>query len=178
MADAPAFERWTRDHWSCLLYLESRIVDHGGAGSRSDPHMNSDDWAAVDDFVSGGLLVWGGTGFHPIFSFTDAGWAVAHALRRLRAEGVPHDSSRHAVAAAAFLSASKPASGEGDAESLDRLRDHALAGLDSIATEMLHAPDHGLRERIRERIDQLHAELRAWQSPSIDGDHDVDDIPY
>lgn len=103
----PDFARWTRDHWSCLLYLETRIVDHGGKVERHQPQMNSDDWAAIDDFVGLGLLVWGGTGMHPIFSFTDAGWAVTHAIRRSRAEGIPHDSSRAAVAAAAFLRASE-----------------------------------------------------------------------
>jgi hypothetical protein len=80
---APDFDRWTRDHWSCLLYLETRIVDYAGQVNREQ--MNQSDWDAIDDFVSTGLLVWGGTGLFPVFSFNDAGWRVAAMLRRCRA---------------------------------------------------------------------------------------------
>ena len=82
---SPTFDDYTKDHWSCLLYLETRIVDHGGTIERM--RMNDADWVAVDHFVDrDGLVVWGGTGLNPVFSLTDRGWAVAHALRRLRAE--------------------------------------------------------------------------------------------
>jgi hypothetical protein len=118
------FSAYTRDHWSCLLYLESRVVDHGGMVARNQPQMNSDDWSAIDDFVRDGLLVWGGTGFNPVFSFTDAGWSVAHALRRLRADGLPHTTDRAAVARAAVLRVAEVERIRGQASTLPELPPH------------------------------------------------------
>ena len=44
-----------------------------------------DDWDSIEDLVAAGLVGWYGTGEHPRFELTDAGWARAHELRRLRA---------------------------------------------------------------------------------------------
>ncbi|MDP3937325.1 MAG: hypothetical protein Q8R92_04220 [Deltaproteobacteria bacterium] len=44
-----------------------------------------DDWDCVSDMVAAGLVEWGGTGLHPIFALTDAGWAEAGRLRRAKA---------------------------------------------------------------------------------------------
>jgi hypothetical protein len=95
----PDFHSYTRDHWSCLLYIETVIVDHKGIPDYRK--MNEDDRDAAEQMEGHGLLVWGGTGMHPVFSFTDYGWAVAHAIRRLRGDaGDP--LSRPFVAAIAF----------------------------------------------------------------------------
>ena len=95
---------WGRDHWSTLMYIETRVVDHRGILERQ--HMRCctkrhpqfthqacrgpiahDDWDCVDDMVEAGLLEWHGTGIHPVFALTEKGWAMAHALRRFRAAG-------------------------------------------------------------------------------------------
>jgi len=69
------------------MYLEARIVDHGGQVRRNQPQMNDDDWSAVEDMVRDELLFWGGTGLNPVFSLTDKGWSTTAALRRWRGEG-------------------------------------------------------------------------------------------
>ena len=97
------FNTFTKDHWSCLLFLEARIVDHDGSvqGGRSCPHMNDADWLAVDEFIEAKMLTWKGTGMNPRFELTDLGWAVAHAVRRTRAgKGSPEDYAREANLAA------------------------------------------------------------------------------
>jgi hypothetical protein len=95
----PDFHSYTRGHWSCLLYIETVIVDHKGIPDYRK--MNEDDRDAAEQMEGHGLLVWGGTGMHPVFQFTDYGWAVAHAIRRLRGDaGDP--LSRPFVAAIAF----------------------------------------------------------------------------
>ncbi len=35
-----------------------------------------DDWDCVEDAIAAGLLLWGGTGLHPVFALTDRGWVV------------------------------------------------------------------------------------------------------
>lgn len=45
-----------------------------------------DDWDCVDDMVHAGLILWEGTGTHPVFQLTDKGWTLASALRCYRAE--------------------------------------------------------------------------------------------
>lgn len=45
-----------------------------------------DDWSCVEDFVSYGLVEWNGTGIHPQFAFTDAGWEIWHQFNRWIAE--------------------------------------------------------------------------------------------
>ena len=90
MSTTPDFTTYTRDHWSCLLYVETRVVDAGGKLERE--RMNEADVTALEDFEACGLLDWGGTGMHPVITFTDRGWAVAHAIRRARAEKAPRES--------------------------------------------------------------------------------------
>lgn len=41
-----------------------------------------DDWSCVEDFESAGLLVWGGSGIHPILRFTEAGWKLWHLFEK------------------------------------------------------------------------------------------------
>lgn len=112
-----SIDRFGKDHWSMLLYVESRIVDHKGIlnneNLRCDRRINAlrahrggcsssyptrladgetvsphDDWSCIEDFVRAGLVVWGGTGMNPVFALTDEGWACAFALRRHRANGM------------------------------------------------------------------------------------------
>lgn len=93
------------DHWSTLLYVESRCVDHGGELQRTDPHMrrktrarasskvptrlnnkvvveNHDDYDCIDDLENAGLCVYQGDQI----ALTDLGWSVVGQLRRNRAE--------------------------------------------------------------------------------------------
>jgi hypothetical protein len=104
-----------KDHWSTLLYLETRIVDHAGIldkrnmrcitkrhplfahghdasayptklkGNATIP--NHDDWDCIEDLIEAGLVEWNGTGASPVFALTDLGWTVAGHCRRWRAEG-------------------------------------------------------------------------------------------
>lgn len=86
---------------SCLLYIETCCVDHGGLleGER----MNDDDLKAVERFLQAGILECCGRipshlltsvlHWHPTryAVLTPAGWALAHTLRRQRAgERGPH----------------------------------------------------------------------------------------
>lgn len=108
-------EKFGRDHWSTMLYVETRVVDHGGQPDfrhmRCDPRRHPqfahipwqkdiptrlagnkhrpkhDDWDCVEDLIAAGLLEWNGTGMHPVFALTDEGWRVVSLLRRARAEG-------------------------------------------------------------------------------------------
>lgn len=107
---------WGKDHWSTLGYLECRIVDNDGivdrrhmrchyglhpqfahSGGCASDHPtrlaggltadNHDDWSCVEDFIAEGLVVWKGTGIHPIFSLTDLGLSVCGKLRKHKAKG-------------------------------------------------------------------------------------------
>lgn len=107
---------WGKDHWSTFAYIETRVVDHSGvvhnahlrcspqrhpghahAGSRGrtpptrladgKEKRYHDDWDCIEDMVEAGLVVWGGTGLHPVFSLTALGWAMASALRQHKGSG-------------------------------------------------------------------------------------------
>lgn len=107
-------ELWGKDHWSTLMYIETRCVDHdgvphrdhmrcnatihpglGGRGEGTSPtRLNNgteiaehDDWSCVEDAEVAGFVEWQGTGINPVFRLTDEGWRVTHALRRHRAAG-------------------------------------------------------------------------------------------
>jgi len=96
--------RWGKDHWSTLLYVESRVVDQGG--SIKDDHLRKDgneyptrlaggaalvghnDYDCLEDLEAARVIEHtGGTGLHPIYSLTDEGWRVAGLVRRWKAEG-------------------------------------------------------------------------------------------
>jgi hypothetical protein len=79
------FTRYTKEHWSFLLYIETLLVDHGH-GRPDHRRMNEADRDAADRMEGDGLLEWGGTGINPDFRLTETGWAVVHALRRARSE--------------------------------------------------------------------------------------------
>jgi hypothetical protein len=99
---SPNFDTYERDHWSALLYVETCVVDHGGVTDHRK--LNESDMDALSGMDADGLVIWRGTGLNPVFSLTDAGWAVAHMLRRHRAEhGEPRD--RASLAADAFAGA-------------------------------------------------------------------------
>ena len=75
---------YKRAHWSTLLYVETRAVDHSG---RIDPqHVNETDVEAMDDMERDGLIFNRATGVNRRYALTDLGWCVAAALRRRRAE--------------------------------------------------------------------------------------------
>lgn len=119
-----AVEKFGRDHWSLLVYLETRCVDYSGVpdrhhmrcspkrheflaheGSRSrkmsptrlrDGELlyNRDDWDCANDLEHAGFLKQVGTGANPRFELTDLGWSIAGRLRRARAEKQPVDEFR------------------------------------------------------------------------------------
>lgn len=91
-------DNFGRDHWSLLVYCETRVVDYGG---RIDPaHLRRDgkenptrltkgkevanhgDWDCLKDLQSAGFLSMCG---HSIV-LTKSGWNKAHKLRRERAQ--------------------------------------------------------------------------------------------
>ncbi len=118
-ATAPVvrFATFARDHWSTFLYIETCVVDHGGAvvrdRMRCDPKRHPlmahsvslggvtpstrlkdnvylhehDDWDCADDLEDAGLVEYTGAGMSPRFALTDAGWRVATELRRHKAAG-------------------------------------------------------------------------------------------
>lgn len=105
--------RWGQDHWSTLAYIETRVVDHGGAPDwrhlRCDwslhPYYHSggdakgyptrllngatasphDDWSCIEDAEAFGLLEWRGTGANPVFRLTTLGSLVCGRLRAHKA---------------------------------------------------------------------------------------------
>jgi hypothetical protein len=105
-----------RDHYSTLLYVEARVVDHRGrpnirnmrCDAKRHPQFNHlppgvggesptrlangdllsdhDDWDCVQDMVAAGWIEEGGTGLQPVWRLTPSGWAAAHNRRRALAE--------------------------------------------------------------------------------------------
>lgn len=93
---------WGKDHWSTLMYVETRVVDHDGL---LDPrHMRGhregweqypsrlrsgvelyghNDFDCVEDMIAEGLVERDG----PVVLLTDRGWALASDLRRWKASG-------------------------------------------------------------------------------------------
>ena len=100
-------EKFGRDHWSTLAYLETRAVDcqgkvdplrmrskdsgRGCPPTRLRAHdeqlANHDDYDCLEDMEKAGLLINRGTGSNPVVGLTDRGWKVASCLRRWKAEG-------------------------------------------------------------------------------------------
>ncbi|WP_236027618.1 MULTISPECIES: hypothetical protein [Burkholderia] len=86
-------ETLSRDEYSLLLYAETVCVEYGGLleGAR----MNAADMGALERFKADGILNYGrvpgrllGTftrGVSHWCDLTDAGWELAHKLRRARA---------------------------------------------------------------------------------------------
>lgn len=89
-------DKWGRDHWSTLAYLETRIVDHHGkiweANMRGrDPkyptrlndgteiEMHSD-WDCLHDMWVAGLITMDEDVL--VYGLTDYGWQVAGELRK------------------------------------------------------------------------------------------------
>ena len=111
----PKMYEFGSDHWSTLIYIETRCVDHKGLPDRENmrtdrtlhpglAHRGSsgkfptrlrggvlladhDDWSCLEDFEFYGILNNVGTGINPRYVLTERGWALAHALRRRLAEG-------------------------------------------------------------------------------------------
>lgn len=48
-----------------------------------------DDWSCVEDAVALGLIEWNGTGMHPMFAFTPAGWKLHEKLEKYVASQKP-----------------------------------------------------------------------------------------
>lgn len=46
-----------------------------------------DDWSCIEDMEREGLIIWGGTGIHPVFSLTDIGWEISGKLRKHISQG-------------------------------------------------------------------------------------------
>lgn len=107
-----AMDKWGRDHWSTLAYVETRCVDHSGKinhrNMRCDPDRHPlhaheatsdnppptrlkgglelsghDDWDCLDDMEELGLLTTMGV----MVALTDKGFEVASALRKHIARG-------------------------------------------------------------------------------------------
>lgn len=93
-------ENWGKDHYSTLLYIETRVVDYRGIidtrhmrrssaghptrlrdGSVTD--ASHDDFSIIEEFEDEGLV----EREAGVLSLTTKGWAVAGAVRRARAEG-------------------------------------------------------------------------------------------
>lgn len=102
-------EKFGKDHWSLLMYIETRIVDQSGLLKASDPHMNTyrygpsvtnypsrltnneiapeghDDWSCLEDLQAAHMVTYDEE--TEKVGLTDLGWANAAGLRRWKAEG-------------------------------------------------------------------------------------------
>lgn len=102
-------ERWGKDHWSALAYIETRVTDHGGRLDHR--HMRDDgeayptrlangelrghdDYECLNDMEVAGLVVARDTGTFPVASLTALGWAIAGRLREHRGRGRPYRDFR------------------------------------------------------------------------------------
>lgn len=103
MSPAMAAETMTKDEKSCLLYIETCCVDRGGLleGCR----LNAADHAAIGLFKTHGLLTRAGripakllknSSTH-YAELSDAGWELAHQLRRWRARPEARFPSQAAI---------------------------------------------------------------------------------
>lgn len=108
--------KFGKDHWSTLLYIESRVVDNKGTIDKRHMRCNSerhpafghiggwkdeystrlsdgelvsghDDWDCLYDMEEVGLVETRGTGVNPIVALTDGGWSVASRLRQHQGTG-------------------------------------------------------------------------------------------
>jgi hypothetical protein len=75
---------WGPSILSTLVYVETRVVDHGGRLDHR--YLNADDYNNLDLLEEEGLLVNKGTGTNRAYQLTDAGWEAAGKERRRRAE--------------------------------------------------------------------------------------------
>lgn len=84
-------ESMTRVERSVLLYAETTMVDYGGL--MEGPRLNGDDHTALNRLQEAGMLTWGRVPGRLLGQFTsrhithwveltEAGWALAHQLRR------------------------------------------------------------------------------------------------
>lgn len=108
-------DRFGKDHWSLLAYVECCAVDnkgvldnrrmrcdidrhpglaHSGSGKKYPTILvggaelpNHDDWDCLDDLGDARFVGVGGTGIAPVVRFTDLGYKVAAALRQHMAQG-------------------------------------------------------------------------------------------
>lgn len=95
-------QEWGRDHWTTLLYVETRAVDHDGildtqymrprhpqyptilkGGVRQEEGHG--DYDCLNDMLDAGLITVEGSWNNKI-SLTDLGWNIAGQARRHRAE--------------------------------------------------------------------------------------------
>lgn len=101
-------DKFGRDHWGTLLYIESCAVDKGG--KLDDRRMRTkvygkewkygtilnddtkiemhDDWDCLTDFRAAGIIEDNSKSSKEV-KLTDFGWNLAHQLRRRRAKGLP-----------------------------------------------------------------------------------------
>lgn len=105
-------EKWGKDHWSTLLYIETLVVDkRGQIEMMADPHMRSvhpdyptrladgstiemhDDWDCLQDMFVAGLVEWVDDDGERL-GFTDKGWELAAKERRRRGELRNKDSPK------------------------------------------------------------------------------------
>jgi len=78
--------KYTKTHWSMLVYIESVVVDNRGVIDYRK--INDQDMDSADQMEDDGLIIGIGTGTFPSYSLTEAGWIAAHAIRRARAENL------------------------------------------------------------------------------------------
>lgn len=97
--------RWGRDHWSLLAYIETRVVDHRGMVDErhlrlpgiEDKHgtrlrggeivAGHTDLDVIDDLERFGYVINLGSGINPLLQLTDYGWQIVGEMRRYRANG-------------------------------------------------------------------------------------------
>jgi len=89
---------WSKDERSIILYLETCLVD--GNGKAAGARMNDVDFKNIERFVEEGLIKFGRLPFKEIekmrgnfavvpthwIRFSEEAWAIAHKLRRERAD--------------------------------------------------------------------------------------------
>ncbi len=108
-------ERFGKDHWSTLAYVECCAVDNKGRLNIQRMHCDAsrhpglingtsfkkypttlkggeelpdhDDWDCLEDLEAAGFIEQHGTGIHPVVVFTDLGYRVVAALRIHKAQG-------------------------------------------------------------------------------------------
>jgi hypothetical protein len=82
---------WGDSHAFALAGMKNYPTKLAGGAELHD----HDDWDCVEDMVAAGMVLWEGTGMHPILKLTPYGWRVAQTLTELNQAGLVVSKMTH-----------------------------------------------------------------------------------
>lgn len=70
-------EQWGKDHHSLLLYIETRVVDHGGEINDQNMRGHMEGWEKYPTILAGGDLIYGHSDYDCLRDLISEGYVVA-----------------------------------------------------------------------------------------------------